>query len=303
MKVIYSYESDLLKATSPQMPDKGGLNVIIANYMDFEFPMHSHDFNELIIVMGGTGKHLINNEAFNLIAGDVFVLKGNDVHSIKDTKGLIFANIAFAENTLNILRYDIKKLPGFHALFVLEPFFRSHKDFISRLRLSAADLLHISELISDMEKEYSSTLPASESIILAYFMQLVVFLSRRYGEYVSSSSSTIYALVNTISYIENNYTEQITLQELSDLVSMSTNHFLRIFKDTYNTTPMNYIKQLRIRKSCELMSSTSLSITDIAYNTGFQDSNYFSRVFKSVIGKTPSEYRKYAQMLYIKSGK
>lgn len=291
MKVIYSDENDLLASQSPDMPNKGGLSTIITCYNNFVVPYHSHDFNELVIILGGTGKHIINEASYNMISGDVFVLKGADTHSLKDTKGLKFVNIAFTVKKLELLGTDIKKLPGFHALFLFEPFYRKQHNFQSRLRLGTADLMYASELADDMEKEYLSKDPASESMMSTYFIQLVIFLSRRYGEFATNVPATIFALASTISYIESNYTEVTSLKKLAQMANLSVNQFLRIFKKTFNTTPMNYLKQLRIRKACEMMRSSNTSITDIAYAVGITDSNYFSRVFRSVIGKSPWEYR------------
>lgn len=292
MKVIFSNEDSNSQQDSPYMPHKGGLSVIIANYMNDDFPFHTHDFNELVIVLGGTGKHLINNEVCNLIAGDVFVLKDLDIHAIKDTKHLKFVNIAFSKDKLNMLGKDIEELPGFQALFVLEPLIRIHHGVEGSLRLGTADLLHVGEIACAMEKEYISNLPASESIISAYFMLLVVYLSRCYEKYVSSVPEKLFALINTISFIEINYAEELSLERLAQIADLSVNHFLRVFKESFNTTPINYIKHLRIRKACELMRHHYSSITEIAYAVGFSDSNYFSRVFKSIIGKSPSEYMK-----------
>jgi AraC-like DNA-binding protein len=120
----------------------------------------------------------------------------------------------------------------------------------------------------------------------------VGFLCRKYNNYNEvHTHEFIPSLSNIISYIENNYTKDIKLDFLADMANMSVNSIINIFKKTFNTTPLNYIISLRIRKACEIMMYTDKSLTHIALDTGFCDSNYFSRVFKKVMGTTPSEYR------------
>ena len=83
----------------------------------------------------------------------------------------------------------------------------------------------------------------------------------------------------------------LTLSELSAYAGMSTNHFMRSFKNNFEVSPIVYLIQIRIQRACELMRHTLKSITDIAFETGFEDSNYFSRAFKKRMGISPREFR------------
>jgi AraC-like DNA-binding protein len=104
--------------------------------------------------------------------------------------------------------------------------------------------------------------------------------------------SFIPSLSNTISYIENNYSEDLKLKTLADMAGVSINGLINIFKNHFGVTPLSYIISLRIQKACEIMHSSEKPITEIAFEVGFTDSNYFSRAFKKNTGITPSEYRK-----------
>jgi len=290
MKVVYP-ENNVPTGTSPDMPNIGGLNIIIANYDDFVVPLHSHDFDELVIVLGGTAEHEVNGETHTMTAGDVFVIKGNDKHSLSQTQNFLFCNLAYMSQKLDISGSDLRKLSGYHALFVLEPIYRKSNGYNSFLHLSGLELPFITELVTSMEKEYNSSLPASESMINAYFLQLVIFLSRKHSIMEAGVPSTIFSLASAISYIENHYTEDLNLRQLASIANVSVNHFLRLFKKTYNISPMGYLKRLRISKACEKLKNTYLSISEISSAVGIPDSNYFSRLFKDRTGKSPREYR------------
>ena len=94
-----------------------------------------------------------------------------------------------------------------------------------------------------------------------------------------------------VAYIENNFRKPLQLKELAEKASLSPRHFSRIFKNNYNTSPIEYIIQLRIKHACKLLQTTQMNITKIAMDCGFSDSNYFTRQFKKMKGITPSQYR------------
>jgi len=80
--------------------------------------------------------------------------------------------------------------------------------------------------------------------------------------------------------------------ELANIVSMSTESFIRLFKRWTGETPMRYVQQVRMREACRLLADTDSSIDEIALQTGFPDRFYFSRVFKRHTGHSPAAYRK-----------
>lgn len=99
-----------------------------------------------------------------------------------------------------------------------------------------------------------------------------------------------------IRYIQLNFQQTITLQEVSSLVYLSPSHFSRLFKAETGITFVEYLTQYRIEKSKSLLKMTSLPIDVIANNTGFSSAGYFSTTFKRMVGQTPSEYRSQFQV-------
>ncbi|MCR5748566.1 MAG: response regulator [Lachnospiraceae bacterium] len=92
-------------------------------------------------------------------------------------------------------------------------------------------------------------------------------------------------------YIEENYSKDISLDEVSGKVDVSPYYFTRLFKEETGETFLEYLTKLRIEKAKELMRKPEASIKDICIEVGYSDPNYFSRIFKKAEGKTPTEYR------------
>jgi AraC family transcriptional regulator len=96
---------------------------------------------------------------------------------------------------------------------------------------------------------------------------------------------------NTVSYIDNNFTRDLSLSTLSDVACLSSFHLSRLFSATVGKSITEYIQQKRIEYSKELIASTDLSITCISLEAGFNTISNFNRAFKQIVGCSPLRYK------------
>ncbi|MFC4402775.1 AraC family transcriptional regulator [Gracilibacillus xinjiangensis] len=99
------------------------------------------------------------------------------------------------------------------------------------------------------------------------------------------------AIAKSISFMEKNYGQDISLNDIVHVSGLSKYHFTRLFAKTLNETPIQYLTRIRIQHAADLLQQSELSIEEIAKNTGYTSGNYFSKVFKSLLNVTPSDYR------------
>lgn len=263
---------------------------------DEDLYIHSHeDFFELVIVLNGNASHIVDDEKFQIRKGDVFVIGNNTSHGYQDTSDFRICNIMYRLENLFPGNYDITRCAGFHALFLLEPYVSKEYKFASRLKLTQADFDITRKMVDRMLLEFQNKSDGWRTMLQSSFMTLVVTLSRLYDFNGSFKEPDIINIAIAISYIENHFTEDISLQLLAKLSHYSERHFTRIFNETYHTTPINYIISLRIRSACKLLRESPVSVCEIASRCGFNNSNYFSRIFRKQLGITPTQYRKYEQ--------
>lgn len=256
-----------------------------------EFPLHSHSFDELVIILKGTALHAIDGQNFPVKAGDVFVVSQNHEHQYIDMHGLALANILFDPHALMMDQWDIRMLPGFHALFSLEPAFRTQHNFQSRLQLSDPQLNQVNEIVHDLTREANLRNPGYRVMAKGLFMQLAVTLSRAYSSTPTEESIGLLRIGDAIAHIETHYTEKITLDELAHKSHLSQRHFSRVFQECIGRPPIDHLMHVRCQKAAELLKGTDRTITDIAFDCGFSDSNYFTRCFKKTMEMTPKQYR------------
>lgn len=256
-----------------------------------EFPLHAHGFDELVIILRGTAIHRVDGQPFPVKSGDVFVVSGKHEHQYQDMHGLALANILFDSRALQMNQWDIRALPGFHALFALEPVLRTQQKFNSRLHLSERQLNRANELLHDLHREIEARSPGYRMMARGLFMQLAVFLSRCYSEKPEAESIDLLRLGDAIARIETGFAEKITLDDLARTAHLSKRHFQRIFQECIGRSPIDHLLHVRVQKSAELLRHSSKPITDIAFDCGFSDSNYFTRQFRKIMHQTPGEYR------------
>ncbi|MGL1890721.1 MAG: helix-turn-helix domain-containing protein [Spirochaetaceae bacterium] len=257
-----------------------------------EYPIHTHDFSELVIVLKGQGTHFTHKNDFKVQAGDLFVINGDLAHGYKDLDNLVLINILFDMQALKLPNFDIGRSPGFHTLFTIEPLLREDSKFSSRLKLDYKEIDFVINLVKKMEDELKNRQDGYHYLTVSLFMQLIAYLSRCYSDKSRNDSSSLYQLGETISFIEHNLDRNITVNELLNISHMSESSLLRAFKKITGSSPLNFHLKKRIDKSCKKLIESNDSITMIAYDIGFSDSNYFSRQFKKIKGETPGTYRK-----------
>ncbi|MDG0809661.1 helix-turn-helix domain-containing protein [Cohnella rhizosphaerae] len=93
-------------------------------------------------------------------------------------------------------------------------------------------------------------------------------------------------------YMERFYTDNITIEDLSRMCNLTPSYVIRLFKQTFGATPIQYLQELRLKAAISYLGSTDLPVQQIAELTGFSNLHYFSRMFKMKVGESPSTWRK-----------
>ena len=94
-----------------------------------------------------------------------------------------------------------------------------------------------------------------------------------------------------LQYIQDNLSGELTAGEIARSASLSESECLRCFRSILGTTPIQYVRQLRVHRAAELLTSTDWKIADVGALCGFQEMSYFAKTFRAIKGCTPSRYR------------
>lgn len=121
---------------------------------------------------------------------------------------------------------------------------------------------------------------------------LIDFLIRFFSFYVVSKEVALKdeTFEKIVSYLEENYKENISLETLSQIFDLNAFYIIRLFKAHTNTTPRAYLLNVKINKAKQLLQE-GYSIIDVALESGFYDQSHFHRNFLKIVATTPKEYQ------------
>lgn len=108
-------------------------------------------------------------------------------------------------------------------------------------------------------------------------------------------------IVDAKRFIDTNYFVSLDLNRISHSARFSSFHFLRLFKKTYQQTPLAYLRNRRINQAKTLLESTDLSVREICFRVGFDSDTSFSILFKKIVGKSPGSYRRWVRKRRVKA--
>lgn len=253
---------------------------------------HHHDFCELAIVTQGRAFHCLGNRDFPVTAGDVFLLQGRQKHYFHGRDNLDLINVMYAPDDAGLPENELRRMPGYCAMVLLEPAYRRSHRFESRLHLRRIPLAQTAQLAAELEKELAEQRPGFEAAARAKLTELLVFLSRAYTDTETTEAAALLRVGNVIGALENDFSRKWRIDELLNVAHMSRSNFMRVFRRATGQTPIDYLIRLRIQKAMELLTGSDLPVTEVALAIGFEDSNYFTRQFRKATGETPTAFRK-----------
>jgi len=252
---------------------------------------HSHDFIELLLFEGGSGTHRVDGHDYPVIAGDVFAVQGDQTHSLVAAEGLSWTEVHFNPGRIPLPEDQLKGIPGYHALFLLEPGRRRRGRFAGRLQLSPTRLGEAMQIVAGMAREYERRPAGYEALLLSRLVELIVLLSREYSRAASGETRALLRVGEVVGLLESDYRRPWRVDELCDAAHMSKSALMVAFREATGQTPIEYLIHVRLRHAMDLLRETDRSVTNIAFAVGFSDSNYFTRKFGQVVGMTPTAYR------------
>lgn len=255
---------------------------------ELPYPLHGHDFYELVVVVSGTGIAFTSQDAYPLSAGSLFAVPVGFEHGYRDVRNLVLYNVLLSREIIERGAYDLLQMPSFSSLFFPQG---------NRIRLFHLSPPHLSETVAYLDairKEGETYLKnlGSNAMTYALWVECIVNLCRTLMQKDSVGGESGKRLQKILDFLDHNLDRPISRRELMERSNMASSTLNRYFKQETGLSPIEYHIQKRIGKACDLIHDTDLTMDAIAEQTGFLDANYFSRQFKKIMKMSPTQYRK-----------
>lgn len=262
--------------------------------------LHRHEYMQINYVYQGKAKHAINKHEFDVIKGDIFVIPPYIPHMIiapENTSAEIF-EFEFMPRFINQNFENILNTESFLDFAYIEPFLVSENLVKPRLNLVGKVQVEIENILNEALHEFDSRKPGYNLLIRSLLLKLLVLVGREFTEELENSEArSIYdrhrdAIFGAIKYIDEHYSEELSVEDVAKRFMLSQSYFSYLFKSITSKTFTEYLNGLRISRALELLKKTDKRVLDICYEVGFNNVNHFNRMFRQQIGIPPLTYRK-----------
>lgn len=251
----------------------------------YEMPFHWHREMEIIYIEKGSFTFYLNDEVQKAKEGDIIFINQGVIHG-GTPNDCVYDCVVFDPRPLlmqtGVCRGYIRALTGKNVQ--IQTFFPAGTKPLGDIT---------DRLVASAQKKT----PGSELTTLGALFEWfgVIYETHSYMEKEKDAvpdSEKIQVLKPVLEYIDQSYMQPISLEDLAKLAGMSSRYFCRFFHAFIHRTPIEYLNYYRIERACCLLAASPVSITDAAYQCGFNDSSYFVKIFKKYKGITPKQYQK-----------
>lgn len=255
-----------------------------------EFPLHGHNFVEMMVVVSGSITHALQGRRVQLQTGDLLLMNRHMLHAISPAgEGDIGVNFIMPDAFFEGLWPELSDT--IFADFLEEN--RHPRGQGQFLHLRARGHKPIENLIENLIFELIR--PQKDRPILQRTMALLfAYLSQDPGLLVDATarvSKTDAQKRRVLQYLQANY-PRATLAELAERLGLSAPYLSKWIRDHFQRTFQSLLLETRLERARELLEGTSLPVTDIIRRVGYENGSYFHRKFLEKYGVTPHRYRK-----------
>jgi len=255
----------------------------------FQFPVHWHEQLEIIYIKQGTLEITIDNTSYTGHAGSIYLVNPRELHFMGSTDlSVAYYTLLFPLEFVSFQSMDHLESSLFQPLRSGQLLF-SHTIPDGNLMAALASILdEIIPLNRRSRKDplrdeisYNQTSPSRQIetriLLLQFFLKIIDDGSLIMPSVPGKQSNMQREL---LAYIENHYTEKISLQDLAACFHLSEKYVSRYFKEHFHLTFSDYVNHLRLTHAKKLLETTELSVTHVALDSGYSNVSYFIRSFK-----------------------
>lgn len=269
---------------------------------DFNIGMHEQEFYEINVITKGSGVHYIHTSRVEATVGDVFIIPPRVSHGYLGGEGFDVFHLLLSDTFMNKHIADMQLFPSFYTLFGAEPMMRGKTESDLYLKLSAENFKAIMNILWQIA-HYTNYGETVEDLMRSNFAMIAIgMMCQAYtqsGIQRSFDAGNDRAIMKSISFIHEKYFEKITIDDLTHIAHISRSAYIKRFKEICKMSPSAYITKTRMESASAMLLNTSLSVSEIAYKTGFYDASHLTKTFEAYYSMTPMEYKNQSKVKQI----
>jgi len=253
---------------------------------------HYHPEIELVYVNGGSGKRQIGSHISYYTNGELILIGSNLPHCGLTDRLTGNTSETVIQMKLNFLGNDFFNIPEMKKIQALFETANGGITFSGKTKRKIGEKMEVLEYQTDFQRLLSILNILNE---LANSKEIKLLNAEGFSlETDIKDNDRINVVFN---HVKNNFKEDITLEEIANMTSMTIPSFCRYFKKITNKTFVQFVNEYRLVHASKLLAEKPMSITEVCFECGFNNFSHFNKSFKAFTGQNPSEYRNQLKMV------
>jgi len=272
-------------------PGRSAVKVKLREMPHFTYPWHFHPEFEILYVIDGSGTSFVADSIEEFQSGDLALIGSTLPHFWRsddkylNSDGKLKIKYVVIQFPNDFLKDQIANYPEYHLIGDLleraSKGIRFSPEFARKIenkimKLSKCDgferIIHLQELLHALAKTGDYRLLAGE-----FYQQ-------------ENHTFTNFRLTKVLQFLNTNYQRKIELETVADIANLHPAAFCRFFKEKTGKSLSEYVNDMRIGYACRLIIEGKLSVSQISFESGFNNLSNFNRTFKKHTGYTPTDY-------------
>jgi len=274
------------------LPGGSPLKVKWDDFPHFTFPWHYHSEYEIVYIIKSHGLRYVGDNMNRFSEGNLVLIGSNVPHLWKNTPEFYAENSQLRVNAI-VIQFPEDFVQGLKDLY---PEFRNIRELLLRAERGICFEGAVSKSIGD---QLLSLLKLKGIDRLLSFIKILekMAVTNEYHLLASEAYKTSAAigtdqrLSKILNYIQLNYQDELSVDAIAKKFNMNTTAFCRYFKENTSKPMVQYINEMRVGYACKLLMDKSLSVSEICFESGFNNIANFNRIFKRINDCSPSVYR------------
>lgn len=264
-------------------PEQTGVQIFYYTYTSESHPVHWHPAIELVYVLNGTGRILIEGTPYTIVPGEFLVIDSDRMHECWYGQEAMLAVIQYSRNVLKNIMPELDRYV-FHCA----------KGTLRKEQLDA--YLRVCDMLKQLPPLYMMP-PAgykvkSYAVAMDIFFELISNFSEERPALARSDKEELLERLNEIiRYVEENHARPLSLQEIADHFYLSREYFSRFFKKSMGVSFLRYLNEVRLVHIYQEICGGQIGIMEAAAKHGFTNYKLFNRMFHEVYGCAPRDVR------------
>lgn len=255
-----------------------------------QYPVHTHEFIELVYVMAGSGSQTISDKEYPVSHGSLLFIDYGQTHSIATDSTMTYVNILLEPEFFSKELVDVESIIDIFCYNMFSEFSGKNDNAVQCVQFQNEELVAIDNLIDTMIKEYKQKKLGYLSALRASTQMLFAWLLRKMN---SETTQVIHNSVqDVLEYINEHFAEKIELSDIAARGFYNPDYLSKLLKKYCGKSFSQYVKEKRIHQAAKLIQTTGLPVNEIMVQSGYTDSKIFYKHFKEIYGTAPGVYRK-----------